>query len=368
MRRRWAVAGSISAAAAVIAAAVALSGGEQPSGPARAASVSTATVEKGPLSTAVSQLGILTYRARPDGAPYAVINQRVGTVTELPQVGDEVRCGGVLYRVDDRPVLLLCGTVPAYRPLRRGDAGTDVRQLNENLHALGYDVGTGLGAGDTSFTANTEQALKTLQHARGLDVTGQLALGDSVFLPDALRIARLTGQEGAPAQRGAPMLYATSSRLQAQVNLAASQQGQVHVGDRAQITLPGNRPVQGKVVAVGRIAQVVSGQGSNDGQNAMPSDATFPAYIALDNPAKASGFDAAPVQVDISTKGVDSALSVPVTAIVGKSGGGVAVEVVRDDGERVLVAVRVGLFDDTAGRVQVEGGVREGDHVVVPPS
>ena len=55
--------------------------------------------------------------------------------TQLPEAGDKVRCGRVLYRVDDRPVLLLCGTVPAYRALRVGSKGPDVRQLNRNLHA-----------------------------------------------------------------------------------------------------------------------------------------------------------------------------------------------------------------------------------------
>jgi hypothetical protein len=63
---------------------------------------------------------------------------------------------------------------------------------------------------------------------------------------------------------------------------------------------------------------------------------------------------------------VESALSVPVTALVGKSGGGFAVEVVRSDGRRELVAVKLGLFDSAAGRVEVEGDLREGDHVVVP--
>ena len=59
--------------------------------------------------------------------------------------------------------------------------------------------------------------------------------------------------------------------------------------------------------------------------------------------------------MDITTKGVESALSVPVTALVGKSGGGFAVEVVRDGGRRELVAVELGLFDTTGGRVEVEG-------------
>ena len=79
--------------------------------------------------------GTLTYRARSDGSPYSVINQARGTYTELPDAGDEVDCGDVLYRVDDDPVLLLCGAVPAYRDLHDGDEGNDVRQLNRNLHA-----------------------------------------------------------------------------------------------------------------------------------------------------------------------------------------------------------------------------------------
>ena len=72
------------------------------------------------------------------------------------------------------------------------------------------------------------------------------------------------------------------------------------------------------------------------------------------------------MQVQITTAGVKDALIVPVTALVGKSGGGFAVEVVRDGGRRELVAVRPGLFDDADGLVQVEGDLREGDHVVVP--
>ena len=144
------------------------------------------------------------------------------------------------------------------------------------------------------------------------------------------------------------------------MDLEASQQGEVKEGDRAQITLPGNTSVTGKVDRLGRVAQVPPGR------TATPAAATIPAYISLDDPAKARGLDRAPVQVEITTKGVESALSVPVTALVGKSGGGFAVEVVRDGGRRELVAVKLGLFDTAGGRVQVEGDLREGDHVVVP--
>jgi hypothetical protein len=114
----------------------------------------------------------------------------------------------------------------------------------------------------------------------------------------------------------------------------------------------------GKVDRLGRVAQVP------DGQNSTAGAATIPAYI----PAKARGLDKAPVEVEITTKGVENALNVPVTAIVGKSGGGFAVEVVRADGRRELVAVKLGLFDTAGGRVQAEGDLRVGDRVVVPSS
>jgi hypothetical protein len=145
-----------------------------------------------------------------------------------------------------------------------------------------------------------------------------------------------------------------------QVNLDPSQQGEVKKGDRAQITLPGNTPVSGRVERFGRVAQTPAGRDSK------PADATIPTYIRLDDPAKARGLDQAPVGVDITTKGIDSALSVPVSALVGKSGGGFAVEVVRTRERRELVAVQLGLFDTGGGRVQVEGDLRAGDAVVVP--
>jgi peptidoglycan hydrolase-like protein with peptidoglycan-binding domain len=285
-----------------------------------------------------------------------VINQASGTFTALPDGGDEVGCGDVLYRVDDRPVLVLCGAVPAYRDLRRGDAGNDVRQLNANLRALGYDA----DPDDDDFTAKTQRALREFQHDKGCAVTGEFDIDEAVVLPDPVRIAAVTGQLGGPAQPGAPVAQATTDTIEVQVGLEASQQGEVEVGDRAQITLPGNTSVTGKVDRVGRVAQVPAGP------NADAGHATIPAYLTLDDPGKARGLDSAPVQVDITTAGVESVLSVPVIALVGKAGGGFAVEVVRDGGRRELAAVEVGLFDSAAGRVQVEGDIHEGDHVVVP--
>src|SRR4029078_13348667 len=118
--------------------------------------------------------------------------------------------------------------------------------------------------------------------------------------------------------------------------------------------------VSGKVIDVGRVAQIP------DSPDAGAADATIPASIGLDDSKAARGLDQAPVQVDVTTKGVQDALSVPVTALVGKAGGGFAVEVVRDRGRRGLVPVEPGLVDAGAGRVAVAGDLHEGERVVVP--
>jgi hypothetical protein len=362
MRKTWVLAAAVVLVAAAAGGVVATSGGGQGTPAAQAAAVNTATVDRGKLSDMVSQYGILTYRARSDGSPYAVINRAGGTYTKLPTAGDKIDCGAVLYRVNNHPVLLLCGPMPAYRSLSEGDSGPDVAALNANLVHLGYATRAQLDPSSRDFSSATASALKKLQSKLGEDQTGSLDLGQAVFLPESVRIATVTGELGGSAQPGTQVAQATSETLEVEVNLDPSQQREVKKGDRAQITLPGNTSATGKVDRLGRVARVPTGQDNDAG-------ATIPAYISLDDPQQARRLDQAPVQVEITTKGVANALSVPVTAIVGRSGGGFAVEVVGAGGRRELVAVKLGLFDTAGGRVQVvEGDLREGEQVVVPSS
>jgi hypothetical protein len=363
MQKRWVLAGAVVlVAASATGSVVAMAGAEQATPAAQEPPVNTATVERGRLSDRVSQYGILTYRARSDGSPYSVFNQARGTYTKLPSAGDEVDCGDVLYRVDDKPVLLLCGSTPAYRSLSTGYSGPDVAELNANLVHLGYATRAQLDPSSHDFSSETASAVEKLQSKLGEARTGSLKLGQVVFLPEPVRIATVTGELGGSTGPGAQVAQATSDTLEVQVALDPSQQDEVKAGDRAQITLPGNTSVTGKVDRLARIAQVPDGQDNNAG------GATIPAFISLDDPEKGRGLDRAPVQVEITTKGVENALSVPVTAIVGKYGGGFAVEVVRADGRRELVAVKLGLFDSAGGRVQAKGDLRAGDRVVVPSS
>jgi peptidoglycan hydrolase-like protein with peptidoglycan-binding domain len=365
MRWTWAVAGAAALVVAAAAGGAVARSGADPGAAARPdPAVTTAPVQRGTLSAMVSLSGTLAFRAAPDGSPYVAINQASGTYTSLPAAGDEVACGDELHRVDDRPVLLLCGPVPAYRDLRVGDAGNDVRQLNANLHALGYDAAAGveLAPDDDAFGGATATALEALQRATGLPVTGELGLRDAVVLPEPVRITAVAAQLGGPAQPATALLHATSDAPEVQAALEASQRGEVQVGDRALVLLPGNTSATGRVDRIGAAVQASAGPGGDAGP------VTFPVTVALDDLAAADDLDRAPVQVEVTTQGVDDALSVPVTAIVGRTGGGYAVEVVHDGGRREVVAVELGLVDSTAGRVQVDGELAVGDHVVVPSS
>src|SRR5262245_20894458 len=225
MGRTWAVAAAVVVAVAAASGGVAfVSGTKQATPAAPELSVNTATVKRGKLSDMVSQYGILTYRARSDGSPYGVINRARGTYTRLPAAGDKVDCGAVLYRVDNKPVLLLCGSTPAYRSLSKGDSGPDVRELNADLVDLGYATRAQLDPSSGHFGSQTASALEKLQARLGEGRTGSLGLGQAVFLPESVRIAKVTGELGGAAQPGAHVLDATSGTLEVQLALDPSQQ------------------------------------------------------------------------------------------------------------------------------------------------
>jgi hypothetical protein len=330
---------------------------------AAAATGSTATVASGRLSSQVYENGTLGYAAHADGALYAIVNQRKGAYTSLPEVPRIARCGEALYRVDDAPVLLLCGDVPAWRSLHEGMEGPDVRQLNRNLVALGDATKDELDPQSSHFSSATSYALGKLQERRGLDWTGSLELGDAVFLPGPLRIVKVTATLGTRAGPGAPMGQATSTRRRVDVDLKTAQASSVEVGDAATITLPDNHTTTGVVSRVGTVASA----NKTESAGSDSSGATVPVAITLDRPRAVGRLDQAPVGVQITTGRVRDALSVPVTALVARAGGGYAVETVAADGRRALVSVRLGLFDPADGQMQVRSPrLSAGQRVVVP--
>jgi hypothetical protein len=322
------------------------------------AATSLATVARRTITAQTQVSGTLGY-----ARSYSVVNQATGTYTSLPGTGSVIRQGDVIYRVNGAPVVLLYGTTPAYRALAEGATaadvtGPDVRQLNAALVALGYASRDELDPTSDEFSWRTTAAVEKLQAQLGVSQTGQLALGDIVFLPSAVRITAVPAALGGQAGPGMTALTATSRRRVVTVALDAAQQSQVAKGDKVAVTLPNGKVTPGVVAAVGKVATAPS-SGS--------SSATITVTISLDHPAEAGTLDQAPVLVSITTATAAGALVVPVTALLALAGGGYAVEVAAAGGTHRLVPVALGLFDDADGLVQVTGaGLTAGQRVVVP--
>jgi peptidoglycan hydrolase-like protein with peptidoglycan-binding domain len=382
-RKRWLLAGAAVLAVATATGGVAvMSGAKQQAAAARQLPVGSARVERRTLSAMVSQAGILTYRARSDGSPYSVITQTRGTYSKLPAAGQVISQGHVLYRVNDRPVVLLHGSTPAYRTLSAGASGPDVAELNSDLVALGYATRAQLSPTSGFFGSATTAAVMRLQAALGVTQNGTLTLGQVVFEPSAVRVTSVSAQLGGRTQPGQTVMQATSTTRQVQVALSASEQTTLAVGDKVSITLPNNHTTPGVVSSVGAVASCpsTSGSGGSSSSSAAPgTDAcsagssgssttpTIAVGVTPSDPAATGTWDQAPVRVGITTASVPNALVVPVTALLARSGGGYAVEVVGTGARNHLVPVSPGLFDDAEGLVQVTASaLAAGQEVVVP--
>ncbi len=283
------------------------------------------------------------------------------TFTALPSVGQVITRGQSLYQISGQSVPLLYGSVQPTRAFTLGmSAGPDVAELNANLRALGYRQGL---SGD-GFTATTAAAIRALQSAHGLSVTGELLLGSVVFHPGPVRVTSVTPTVGQTVMPG-PVLAITSIARQVKIALDASQQASVKVGDRVTITLPDNQSTPGRITYVSTVATTPSSSGSGHGSE-EESAPTVEVQATPTNPAATGRLDQAPVNVEITTERVENVLAVPIDALLALAGGGYAVEV-AEGGVHRLEAVTVGLFDDAEGVVQVSGqGLSAGQRVVVP--
>ncbi|MBF4628029.1 peptidoglycan-binding protein [Curtobacterium flaccumfaciens] len=345
-----------------------------PSGPGASASSgsrggttstgATATVTRGDLTDSKVFAGTLGY-----GAATGVPGAAAGTITWLPRPGDVVERDGALYAVDERDVRSMYGTVPLWRDLERGLQGADVRQLNENLAALGYDVSV-----DDRFGPRTERAVRQWQQDRGHEVTALLTADDVAFVDGAVRVAsvdgrlgeRIAGGAGAAAGAGgagagagaadgtgaaADVLQVTSTRRVVAATVPQRDAERLAVGTDVEVRVNGaGAAIPGSVVDVQPTT-------SEDGGTAVDVSVSF-------DPGKRTLPAAASAQVDAKGATEHDVLSVPVAALVAGAGGRYAVDVVQRDGTTERVRVEPGFSAD--GRIAVTGDLAAGDRVVVP--
>jgi peptidoglycan hydrolase-like protein with peptidoglycan-binding domain len=272
-----------------------------------------------------------------------------GTLTRLRDEGDTVTRGRSLMSIDAKATAwVLYGTIPMYRDLGPGMTdGRDVRQLEANLKALGYDPGTV----DNDWTSATTDAVEEFQDDRGLTEDGTISRSEIVVSDGPARVGEHKAEVGDPVQSGGPVTGLTSTTPVVTAKLDAGLAADVRRGDRVRITLPDGSEVGGRVTRVGTVA--AAGQ-----EDAAP---TVELRVAL-NTRRHGRLDGAPVSISLETGRTKDALAVPVTALVATAPGRYSVELA---GSRRLVPVTLGSFADEW--VEISGaGITPGTRVVVP--
>jgi len=279
-----------------------------------------------------------------------ILNRLNGTLVSSVDDDSTLEQGDTLFVINDQPVTLLYGDSPAWRPMRKGSEGADVRQLEDALVALGYDP-DGKVTVDEEFTSYTRTMVKDWQEDIGAPVDGVVDLGEVVFLPGPVRVADTLIQLGSGVRDGTPVLSTSSSDSVVTVILDPSDEGLFEVDDRVTVTLPDDTDMGGTVTSLD----------TSVGQGGATSTSVT---ISLDDPKAAAGFGNSTVDVGIVTDAAYDVLAVPVTALLALSEGGYAVEV-DDGGSTHLVAVEPGMYAD--GLVEITSGdLTAGDRVVVP--
>lgn len=309
--------------------------------------VSTAQVVRTDVAQRQAVAGLIGYQGS-----YSVVSELpAGVITALPRPGQTLTRGETLYRQADQPVTLFYGRTPAWRDIGPASTpGSDIRELDQNLDALGYHA----GPPDDVVTMATVVAIERWQLASGMTQTGTVTLGQVCFLPGPVRVTATAASLGSPAAPGTQVLTGTSATPSVTVNLTPGG-APVRPGDQVQVTLPdGSTTVPGHVRTVGAVTQAPAAAQPSQNQGAPAS--IVPVTISLDGYRLPADLDQAAVQVIMTERTDRNVLAVPVTALLAQAGGGYAVRAGTGAGAGSrLIAVNVGIYDDTTGLVEVSG-------------
>jgi peptidoglycan hydrolase-like protein with peptidoglycan-binding domain len=351
MKRSQAVLGAALTGAAAAGAVAAISVTGAPAAPAATAPrMTTAKVVRTDLAITVLTEGALGYQPT---AP--VINAVSGTYTWLPRPGRVISPGRALYRVDNLPVILMAGSVPAWRSFQLGmTSGPDVRELERGLIAGHFAAGS-LTVPTGQFTVATMIAVERWQAAHGFSQTGAIPLGQVVFLPGRVRVGGWQVAAGQPAAAGQLPYLVTSDQRVVTVPVTADMPA-VLVGQRVSIILPSQLSTPGRVTSIGPPSVAVAVGAPQAGSSQGGSSLTASSQLTvLPVRAHSTGTGVAvPVQISLTVQSVHGVLAVPVSALLALAGGGYGLEVVLPSGAHHLVGVHTGVF--AGGRVQVSGG------------
>ena len=138
--------------------------------------LTTVKISKGDLAKKEEYNGTLSQVDK------SVLNSSItGVITYLPEEGTVINYGQVLYAVDNKPVILLEGSIPFYRTLDlTSDDGPDVKQVEEALILLGY-AEEGFAA-DENFDETTSSMLNKLYIDYKIETKSEITPAEQVTI------------------------------------------------------------------------------------------------------------------------------------------------------------------------------------------
>jgi len=272
--------------------------------------------------------------------------------------------------------ILMYGDISVRREFREGmSPGKDIKQLEENLFALGY-ADFGISQIDQAFDISTANAIKKMQADLGLIETGSISIGDVVFLPgtSVIQSSQAFPFLGTSVNSNVPLLsLKTTEKIETKIgergevsttveslqrvktSIEVADKELIIIGSSVKVELPDESIVSGTVREIGSIA--VWPQGNQTGNPLLEVSASINGNIVFHQ------WTGAVVTVLITQTLVEGVLAVPIPSLVALLGGGYGLEILEGDSTK-LVAVETGVYDD--GWVEVKGeGLTEGSKVVV---
>ena len=265
-------------------------------------------------------------------------------------------------------VSLFYGEEISWRTLAMGSSpGSDVRQLEENLAALGFDP-DGAMVVDDMFDEATEQAVMLWEESLGTTVDGSVSALDLVYSPGPVKAgAAGEGIELGKAVSSGAMLVdlvavskvgidssgseSVESTQKIVLQLPVDDRDLIEDGSAVVVELADGTELDAVVSTIG--APVTGESGSTVEVVVVPVEPIDDAWTGTN------------VSVHVTSDLAEQVLTVPVSALLALVEGGYAVEVVDADDSTRLVAVETGMFAD--GVVEISGeGLSEGLLVVVP--
>lgn len=315
-----------------------------PADPLAEAQPVSAEARQGRVGRALPFVAVGSWTSTPTG-----VSSALGTVTALEHAaGDQLVNGGRLYRVDERPVVAVAGSVPWFRGLSGGERGRDVEQLQAMLAETGF---LGASAVDGWFAGATIRAVRRWQTSIGLPVTGQVGLGDVVTVPELPARVRLSAgiKVGARLAGGEVAVERLPAAPEFYIPVQNEQVERIPLDATVTVTYADG-------VWEGRVGEVIE---QPDGQVRLSLTALDGSPLCGDDCLAAVDLNletrfAVDVQVVPEAEGI----VVPVSALVSDPAGRLTVELVSGE-ERSVSLVQ------SSGGVAVVTGLREGESVLL---